>query len=160
MTAVFCLSALCFASAVLVHLLFVRLVCGTAFVRNGYIFVSIVGVGLLPVALRLGLLGVAFFYLNLVILWNLYTIFFINLMNSVSLRMMVEIENSPTRALSAEELQALYSDEEALQSRLRGLVSNGFLKEEGPELALTRKGKAFAAILAAVRKLLGIEFFG
>jgi hypothetical protein len=160
MITLFCLSVVCFASLVLVHLLFVRVVSRAAFVRNGYLFVSIVGAGLLPLALRLGMLGAAFFYLNLAILWNLYTIFLINLMNSVSLRMMVEIDNSPAQALSAEEIQALYSDKEALQSRLRGLVSTGFLKEEGRDLVLTRQGQTLARILAAIRRLFGIEFFG
>jgi len=86
--------------------------------------------------------------------------FFINLMNSVSLRMMVEINNSVTRSLSNEELIGQYSDEVALENRLQEMTDGGLLRVTGNQLALTGKGHLLAMGLILIRRTFGIEFFG
>lgn len=160
MSALFGSAFVFFAGGVLVHWLFTRWITNTNFVRNGYGFLLAVAGAASPITLPMPLLSMAFFYLQLIILWNLYTIFFINLMNSVSLRMMIEIANSPTTALTTNELVSLYADEEALESRLRGLVATGLLRRENQYLTLTSRGQMLGALLAIIRKTFGIEFFG
>lgn len=160
MTSLFLLTAACFTGCVCLHWLLVRLIARTNFVRNGFIFICFAGIALLPVALRQGVIGFVFFYLNLAILWNLYTIFFINLMNSVSLRMLTEIARSHGGSLSSEEIAGVYSDEEAFESRVRGLVAAGFLESRGPDLILTRKGACLARLLVAIRAVFGIRSYG
>ena len=149
-----------FAAGVTAHLLFTRLISNANFVRNGYVFLLLGGIFLAPFIWPSGAMPVLFGYLQLVILWNLYTIFFINLMNSVSLRIMREIDDTPSRFLTTDQLAAMYSDEEALESRLRGLTAHGFLRQDGEELVLTAKGTVFATLLNLIRKLFGIEFYG
>ena len=160
MTQVFSLSVLGFSGAVLAHWLLLRLVGQAAFVRNGYAVAMAVSAALLPCLWRCGIVGAALFYLSFVILWNLYTMFLINLMNSVSLRMIIEIAGSPAEALSEAELLALYSDEEAMQSRFRDLVKGGFLTRHELELTLTFKGRALARLLGTIRRIFGIELYG
>jgi len=160
MSSIFALTVLCFAGCVCAHWLVVRLCVRTGFVRNGFIFICIAGLALLPVALRQGPVGFVFFYINLAILWNLYMIFLINLMNSVSLRMMTEIARSPARALSSEEIAAVYSDEEAFESRVQGLVNARFLQSTGKQLVLTPRGKALARLLTVIRGVFGIRSYG
>ncbi len=160
MSRLFVLTALWFGGSVILHLLFVRVVCRRAFVRNGYLFALVMGIIPLPVVARLGLLPLAFAGLTFIVLWNLYTIFFINLMNSVSLRMMLEIERAPAQSLAREELLAVYSDEDAFASRVRGLAATGLLSLHGEELILTGRGRRFAGLLRAIRRLFGIEIYG
>jgi hypothetical protein len=160
MTALFASALMFFAGGVILHLLFTRLITNANFVRDGYVFLLLTATVSSLFVRGTGAWSLLFLQLHLIILWNLYTIFFINLMNSVSLRMMTEIGNAPSRSLSGEELLALYSDEEALQSRVGGLVSTGLLQRDGQELVLTGKGRVLAQFLKVIRKLFGIEFYG
>ena len=160
MTQVFGLALILFFGYVLLHLLFTRLTHGQAFVRNGYLFIMVMS-ALTAVAIApCGWLFVVVFYLFTVILWNLYLTFFINLMNSVSLRMMVEIDQAPGQTLSSTELLDLYSDEAAFESRLQEMAGSGLLRFAGDQLVLTGKGQLLARGLTLIRRIFGIEFFG
>lgn len=160
MSRIACCSALCFALGVAVHWLMLHLRRGLPFIVSGYAVWLSLALGALPVAWRVGASGLIGFYLTWVVLWNLYLVFFINLMNSVSLRMMIEIHGAPDRQLSRDDLLACYTDEEALHSRLEGLVRTGFAQWAGPSLVLTARGRSFAALLSVIRRLFGIEFYG
>jgi hypothetical protein len=94
------------------------------------------------------------------VLWNLYLVFFINLMNSVSLRMMIEIDRAPAQSLSADQLLAAYSDDEALESRLQALVAARFIARDGAALSLQPKGRMLAFVVNSLRRLFGIQFYG
>jgi len=155
------LSVACFAGGVVLHLGVTHILHSSCYVRNAYVLFAIVCVALLPVTSRLGLPGAVFVYSALVMLWNSYLIFFVNLMNSVSLRLMGELRQAPGGKLSLQQLQGVYSDEAALDSRLGSLVHNGLLVDQGAGgLALTGKGRALARVLAASRALFGIDEFG
>ena len=156
----FGLAVLFFCGCVLLHLLLTRLTRGAAFVRNGYLFIVAMGALAAVVIVPRGWQFAATFYLVAVILWNLYMTFFINLMNSVSLRMMVEIDHAPAQSLSNEELLGRYSDEAALESRLQEMVAGGLLQVEADQLVLTGKGRRLATVLILIRRAFGIEFFG
>ncbi|MEI8315051.1 MAG: hypothetical protein WCG79_06315 [Verrucomicrobiota bacterium] len=81
-------------------------------------------------------------------------------MNSVSLRIMVEIDQSEGQSLSGVEILNLYSDETALESRLREMATSGLLRFAEDQLVLTRKGRLLARVLVLIRRIFGIEFFG
>lgn len=150
-----------FTAAVLAHLALTHVTHNARYVRNAFLVFGVFCLVALPLAAELGLLGALVLYGALVILWNSYLVFFINLINSVSLRMVSEIERSPTGSLSIAEVTDLYSDEEALETRLRALVANGFLIDRGDAgLELTARGAWFARFLELVRKVFGIESFG
>ena len=161
MTHVFGCALVFFTGCVLLHWLLIRLTRGQAFVRNGYLFIvtasALAGVVIVP----LGGLVTLVFYLFTIILWNLYITFFVNLMNSVSLRMMVEIDRAPGQTLSSADILNLYSDESALESRILEMTAGGLLRVAADQqLVLTRKGQLLARMLQLIRKIFGIEFFG
>ena len=160
MTCVFSLAVLFFAGCVLLHWVFTRWTRGQAFLRNGYLIFS--GMCLLSTVavVPCGWAVAGPFYLFALILWNSYITLFVNLMNSVSLRLMVEIDRSAGQSLSDAEILNLYSDEAALESRLQEMASGGLLCFADEQLVLTEKGRLLARMLQLIRKIFGIEFFG
>ena len=154
-------SASIFAIAVAAHFALTHVIHSQRYVRNAFLVFAAVCVAALPVAVHFGAIGALILYASLVILWNSYLVFFINLMNSVSLRMINEIDRSPMGSLSMAAVNALYSDEEALEARVAALVRNGFLIDRlGDGLQLTNKGAIFARFLEGARNLFGIDSFG
>jgi hypothetical protein len=160
MTHIFGFALIFFTVCILLHWLLTRLTSGKAFVRNGYLFFLTMcllsAIAVVPNGWRLA----GPFYLFAVILWNSYSTFFVNLMNSVSLRIMVEIDQSEGQSLSGVEILNLYSDETALESRLREMATSGLLRFAEDQLVLTRKGRLLARVLVLIRRIFGIEFFG
>lgn len=160
MSSLFFIGCVLFVATVLVHFAFTH-IRSSHYVRNGYLVAIVVGAASLPVLASLRPWALGFVYLQFIILWNLYLIFFINLMNSVSLRMMGEILASPTRSLSLDQLSQVYSDDEALESRLHALARNGFILDRSEQgFTLTPRGALLARVLAASRWCFGIERFG
>lgn len=150
-----------FTAAVLGHLLLTQVVHSRHYVRNGYLVAVVACVASLPLLAPLGALARVFVYLQFAILWNLYLVFFINLMNSVSLRMMIEIRQSSSGSMSLTQLQGVYSDGDALEARLHALMQNGFIREPGPQgFTLTPRGLILARVLAVSRWCFGIDRFG
>jgi len=160
MTTVFGLATVFFVGVVGVHWLLVRLWRNGPFLIGGYAVFGVASLLAGPVVIAAGLVPVVCFYLAATILWNLYLIFFINLMNSVSLRLMIEIDAAPNRTLTADQLIDVYSDDQAFENRLRGLCSAGLLERDGNELVLKPRGLALARSVGLIRKLFGIDFFG
>ncbi|MFA6636248.1 MAG: hypothetical protein WCV56_03975 [Candidatus Omnitrophota bacterium] len=76
-----------------------------------------------------------------------YLTFYYILDRSVSSRMMMEIERSPERKLSLEELKAFYGAEEKYTQNLEGMLDGGFIKN-GPSgrFLCTPKGAFVAGI--------------
>ena len=161
MTGVFGWALIFFAGCVLLHLLLTRITRGKSFVRTGYLFLAVMCLLSAIVVVPQGWLCAATFYLFTIILWNLYATFFINLMNSVSLRLMVEIDRAPGQTFSTAEMVSLYSDEAALESRVQEMVAGGLLRiAADQQLVLTSKGQLLAVGLLWIRRIFGIEFFG
>ena len=160
MTFVFSLATIFFVGCVLLHWLLTRWTQGMAFLRNGYLI--FLGMCLLStiVVVPSGWAVAGPFYLFALILWNSYITLFVNLMNSVSLRLMVEIDRAEGQSLSDAEILNLYSDEAALESRLKEMVAGGLLCFADQQLVLTEKGRWLARILQLIRRIFGIEFFG
>ena len=160
MTYVFGLAIIFFAGCVLLHWFVTRWTRGMAFLRNGYLIFS--GMCLLSTIAMVpcdwGVAGP--FYLFSLILWNSYITLFVNLMNSVSLRLMVEIDRADGQSLSDAEILNLYSDEAALESRLKEMMTGGLLCFADEQLVLTEKGRLLARILQVIRQIFGIDFFG
>ncbi|HVM63094.1 MAG TPA: hypothetical protein VMV72_19705 [Verrucomicrobiae bacterium] len=160
MTWVFGLAIAFFVAAVAVHWVILRLWTRAPFLISGYGTFGLAAVLAAPVVGSMGLIAVIFFYLSATIVWNLYLIFFINLMNSVSLRLMIEIDAAPDQTLTTEQLLAAYSDDQAFENRLQGLCGAGLLRREGDELVLMPRGRMLAGCVGWIRRLFGIDFFG
>ena len=72
-------TAAVFTFAVLAHCVLTHFIHNRRYVRNAFMLFGVVCLAALPLAIQFGLYGVAVMYLALVILWNLYLSFFINL---------------------------------------------------------------------------------
>ncbi len=160
MTTLFFWACVIFTPAVLIHLILLRLIRGQRFILSGYAVLVVVLLVSVPFVLSRGFLSAFCVYLWLVILWNLYLIFFINLTNSVSLRIMFEISKSRTKALSFQEIMGIYSDDETFRARVVGLEVGGFIVLQGQTMTLTSKGNQFARLLGLFRTVFSITDFG
>ena len=96
----------------------------------------------------------------LVLFWNSYLIFFINLQNSISFRILREIDESKSKKMTNDEIFSIYPDETSLKDRLDSMHKNNFIKIENDFVKSTPKGKIFASFVIVIRKLFGIEIYG
>ncbi|BDA79166.1 hypothetical protein LPTSP3_g20960 [Leptospira kobayashii] len=110
--------------------------------------------------LHFGILDSLFIYLGLVILWNSYLVFFINLQNSISFRILLTIFDSKEKSLSYAEITKFYSDEESLRDRLSSMEINQFISLNKDSIKILPKGITFANVFLFFRNLFGIRKFG
>lgn len=71
--------------------------------------------------------------------WLAYLMFFINLLNSVTLKMLQALSDSNEGILLNSDFDIFFSEENGLQSRVSSMIENGFLKQKGSELKLTSR---------------------
>jgi hypothetical protein len=96
----------------------------------------------------------------MVCLWNMYLFFLINMQNSFSLRMMLEISKASGQRLSKTEINLRFSDADSFNARLKALELNGFLRKYGHQLILLPKGKTLGKMILRIRSLLGVKEYG
>ncbi|WP_411822917.1 hypothetical protein [Leptospira sp. 'Mane'] len=107
-----------------------------------------------------GILDSLFIYLGTIVLWNSYLVFFINLQNSISFRILLTIFDSKNKSLSYDEIEKYYPDEESLRDRLRSMELNRFILLNHENIEILSKGNLFAKIFLFIRNLFGIRKFG
>lgn len=110
--------------------------------------------------------------LVIIILWNSYIIFFVNLKYSVSFKIMsFLLENSRSSSnsnsksnINIDTLKQRFSDNDLLETRLLNMMESGLLfasdENGGETLVLTNKGKVVGAIHHWLRRFLSIKTFG
>lgn len=105
-------------------------------------------------------LSVAFnFSLGLVLyifLWFGYCQFYFIVDRSISVRFMIEIENSLNKALNFEELKKIYSPDYVYLHRLDQMVKTKYLLFEDGKYINTRKARILAIVFRFLKKLLRI----
>jgi len=84
----------------------------------------------------------------------LYTAVYFLVDRSISSRMMIEIENSPKKALSFEELKEVYGIEAKYRDEIEGMAQAGFLVKEGGRFRCSPKAKVISAAGALIKGLL------
>jgi hypothetical protein len=102
----------------------------------------------------MALLGAAFSFT----LWGFYMLVLVHARNSVSLRMMDEIDTAGT--LSLDELNARMSDEESVRARLKGLAEGGLLVQSGNSYSVTGKGRALGLAASVIRRIFSMDITG
>jgi len=95
-----------------------------------------------------------------IILWNSFLIFFINLQNSISFRILREVEMVALKSMSIDEIEKVYPDLKSFEDRLEMMKQNQFIIEAKSQIQITKKGKNFSQFIILFRKLFGIENFG
>ncbi|MCX5790762.1 MAG: hypothetical protein NTY45_00865 [Elusimicrobia bacterium] len=93
-------------------------------------------------------------------LWLTYMVFFINLLNSVTLKMLARLAEEPSGTLTEAAFQDIFNEESAIKIRLQDMRVNGFIKLEGGNLGLTGKADALLKIVFLVRRAFSIDFVG
>jgi len=77
---------------------------------------------------------------------------------SVTLRLLVELQESPSGALSIDEINARYGISEMIGARLVQLAAGRFLTiDSSGDLTLARRGVLLARVVAAGRRICRIE---
>ncbi len=83
-----------------------------------------------------------------------YCQFYFIVDRSISVRVMIEIENSPQKRLSFEELKKPYSGEEIFLRRLGHMLEGNYLKDESGYYSNTKKGRLEARLFGFLKNLL------
>jgi hypothetical protein len=122
-----------------------------------YVVVSLNGKGIISgdTALRIAR------YLNFgaglalyVFLFLGYCQFYFIVDRSISVRVMIEIEGSAKKALTEEEIKAVYSMDGILARRLQHMVEGRYIRQTDAGYANTRKGAIEARVFSAIKGLL------
>ncbi len=109
---------------------------------------------------QFGFIDSVLIYVSLVILWNSYLIFFINLQNSISFSILLTIYHSAGQKLSYQEIESKYPDLKSLTDRLAAMETNNFILQNGNDVKILPSGKKLALVFTYFRKIFGIRLFG
>ncbi len=85
-----------------------------------------------------------------------YCQFYFIVDRSISVRVMMEIENSGGEGRGFDEIKRLYSFDHILSRRLEHMVYGGYLEKKGERYVNTRKGHTVASLFAFLKDFLRI----
>ena len=156
----FLLAAVTFTCMIPIHILLCHLTGSNLFVRRSQILLLLALAASLVLLPPVHVIDYLFFVFCVTALWNAYLIFFINLQNSISFRIIMKIRKSPAQAMTRNKLDEDYPDNDILQDRLEAMVANKFIYRSGDGYAITKQGKGYARIISSVRKFFSIRNFG
>lgn len=83
-----------------------------------------------------------------------YCQFYFIIDRSISVRFMIEIDNSPQKALSLEELKKIYTQDYIFLRRLEHMVENGYLEFKNGKYINTRRGVMEAKLFKFLKEIL------
>jgi hypothetical protein len=88
--------------------------------------------------------------------WLLYLMFFINLLNSVTLKMLDYLYSSPNGELHQYEFEATFNNQNGLERRIDLMIKNRFFLIQGDKLYLTKKALIFLGAISNISWRLSI----
>lgn len=91
-----------------------------------------------------------------IFLWFGYCQFYFIVDRSISVRFMIEIEDSPNKALSLDELKKIYTPDYIYSHRLDQMVETRYLIFKNGKYFNTEKGKILSIIFKSLKKILRI----
>lgn len=148
-----------FMLAAAAHLAVCRLTPSGKFMRNGLLVGFLALLSGCVREFRSGRADLAALY-TLVTAWLAYLAFFINILNSVTLKMLARLAEEPGGSLPAKDFESVFSVGSGLAARLKDMEKNGFVKAESGRLALTAVARKFLAMVLWARKVLSVDFAG
>ena len=92
-------------------------------------------------------------------LWLAYLMFFVNLLNSVTLKMLDYLAHKGGQ-LNADGFKAIFGGNEGIRSRMEAIKRTGFLKEKDNGMEITAKGRFLVFCVRILRKAIGITEVG
>jgi len=96
-----------------------------------------------------GMAGITF----LGMLFFVYLTFYYVVDRSITTRLMMEIERSPEKRLTFEEITKVYDLDTKYRNEIQGIVDGGFMRREGEYFVNTPKGAAVAGITSWYKKV-------
>lgn len=93
-------------------------------------------------------------------LWIAYLACFINLFNSVTLKMLEVVANSQDERIHFDKFDEYFTEDDSVDSRIKSMEINGFVKREGDVVKLTPKAERFVNIVMAIRNIFSIKEVG
>jgi len=96
----------------------------------------------------------------LLTLWLAYLMFFVNLLNSVTLKMLARLAEQPGGTLDEAGFGPVFDEGAAIGLRLEDMRANGFLTLEAGSVSLTKKAGLLLKIVFLIRKVLSIDIVG
>lgn len=85
-----------------------------------------------------------------------YCQFYFIVDRSISVRVMIELENSPEKKLSCEEIKRVYGFDEILSKRLKHMLDSKYIVENSGYYMNTKKGRFEARVLKFLKEFLNL----
>jgi hypothetical protein len=147
---------LVYVLAVLAHILMCRFGGGKHFMPRG-VLLGIAATGALLIhqiaRQQLDLLGLYLFLAG----WFLYLMIFINLLNSVTLKMLAHLHAAPQGCLPIEAFSAVFNADDGLLTRLHMMQVNGLVDGHNDALQLTPKARTLLHIIGAIGRVFSLR---
>lgn len=137
------------------HLLLCRLTGSSFFMLKSILLGFVTTLSLLGYQIynnQINLVGIYIFISG----WLLYLIFFINLLNSVTLKMLDYLDSSNHKRLCQNEFENAFNTQNGLERRIDLMIKNRFLLIQGDKLYLTRKALILLGAISAISQPLSL----
>lgn len=85
-----------------------------------------------------------------------YCQFYFIVDRSISVRVMIELENSPAKKLSYDEIKKVYNFDEILSRRLQHMLDSKYIVENSGYYINTKKGRFEAEVLKFLKEFLNL----
>lgn len=142
--------------AVAAHIMICRFGGNRHFMPKGVLLGLVTTVALMTyqvVAQQLDLVGLYLFLAA----WLLYLMILINLLNSVTLKMLAHLHANPQGCLPVGAFASVFNSDDGLLTRLQMMQANGLLNHHGEMLHLTPKAHTLLKIIALIGRLFSLR---
>ena len=150
------IAAVFFAITLLVHIVICKLIRPRGFMLTGLLLGVISTFGCATYMLYFGQFDLIGPYI-LFSAWLFYLMVLINLLNSVTLKMLASLYSAPNGSMNSQEFDQVFNTEDGLETRLSMLHSSKLIQQEGVAIKLTPKAKYLLAIIHKVKAVFSIE---
>lgn len=89
--------------------------------------------------------------------WLFYLMVLINLLNSVTLKMLASLYRAPTGTLSAQDFGNTFNTEDGFETRLAMLHCSKLIEQQGASITLTPKARSLLLVVHHVKTVLSID---
>ena len=147
---------LLFAVTLTLHVLLCRLTGSVHFMLKGVVLGGSATLTMLGYQLSAGRLDLVELYLFLAA-WLFFLMAWINLLNSVTLKMLAHLDAAPQGSLQLAAFDAAFNTEDGLLTRLEMMKGNGLVVTQDGGLLLTARGRALLRTIRLLGRPFSIE---
>jgi hypothetical protein len=144
--------------AVLSHIILCRVVGGKHFMKKGLALGLLFGIALLLNQLLNDCVDIIGLYL-FIASWLFYLMICINLLNSVTLKMLAFLYAAPDQKIYFEDFNKSFNDQDGLLTRLEMMKNNELIEYQNENLRLTTKAFKLLKIVSVIDKIFSIKKF-